>query len=196
MKIKNFLILIGPPGSGKGTQGKLLAPILDYNYLSLGQTLREISRRKHDERANQIKKLINKGMIIPDEMINNIVLETIKNLPREEGVILDGFPRDIEQVSILDEAIAKFNVDRVKAIFIDVPKIKLLQRLKLRQDARADDDPEVIETRFKEYDKKTHPILDYFDKQHKLLKVNGDQTVEEVHADILKKLDHGHKIRI
>jgi adenylate kinase len=195
MKIKNFLILVGPPGSGKGTQGKLLAPILGYNYLSLGQTLREYAKRK-DANAKQIKKLINSGMIVPDEMISGVLHDAVKALPKAQGLILDGFPRDIDQVKILDEAIAKYKVERVKAAFIDVPKHKLIQRLKQRKDSRADDNPEVIDTRFREYDEKTHPLVDYFDRQHKLIKIHGDQEVEQVHAEILRKLDHGHKVRI
>ncbi|MBX4187610.1 MAG: nucleoside monophosphate kinase [Candidatus Doudnabacteria bacterium] len=195
MKIKNFLILIGPPGSGKGTQGKLLAPILNYNYLSLGQTLRDYAKGKEDE-AKQVKKLINAGKIIPDAMISVISHSAIKILPKAEGLILDGFPRDIDQTNILDELISKYKVERVKAVFIDVPKAKVLERLLHRKDSRTDDNAEVIETRFKEYDEKTHPILEYFDRQHKLIKIHGDQSIEQVHAEILKKLEHGHKIRI
>ncbi len=195
MKIKNFLILIGPPGSGKGTQGKLLAPILNYNYLSLGQTLREVSKAK-DERAKDIKKFIDKGHIIPDDWIRKIFHDKLKSLPKAEGLVLDGFPRDIHQIKILDEGISKYKVDRVKAIYIDVPKSHVLQRLLKRADSRADDNPEVIDIRFKEYDEKTYPLLDYFDRQHCLIRINGDQSIEKVHADILKKLDHGHQVRI
>jgi adenylate kinase len=188
MKIKNILILIGPPGSGKGTQGKLLAPILKYNYLSMGATLRQQAKSNKD-----IKKLIDKGLIIPDNMIKKIFFETLKALPKAEGVILDGFPRDINQVSILDETISKYKVEKVKAIFIDVPKSKILARLKKRGsiESRKDDNPEVIETRFQEYDEKTYPLVHYFEKQHHLIKVHGDQTVENVHTEIMRRLSHG-----
>jgi adenylate kinase len=192
MKIKNFLILIGPPGSGKGTQGKLLGPILNYNYLSLGATLRAFAKNKTAE-AKEIKKMIDTGIIIPDEKIRKIFNDTVKNLPKADGLILDGFPRDIDQITILDEAIEKYSVNKVKAIFIDVPKIKVLSRLSKRGvlESRKDDDPNVIETRFKEYDHKTHPLVAYFEKHHRLIHINGDQTVEQVHAEIIKKLTHG-----
>ncbi|HYC79689.1 MAG TPA: nucleoside monophosphate kinase [Candidatus Binatia bacterium] len=196
MKIKNLLILIGPPGSGKGTQGKLLSPILEFNYLSLGQTLRQYAKQKTPE-AKEIKKLINAGHIIPDATIKRIFFEAIKTLPKAKGLILDGFPRDIDQVNILDEAIGKYKVHRLKAIFIDVPKVKVLQRLQKREDteSRADDNPEVIETRFQEYDEKTYPLVKYFEKQHRLIRIHGDQTIENVHAEIVRKLAHG-EIRI
>jgi adenylate kinase len=188
MKIKNVLILIGPPGSGKGTQGKLLAPILKYNYLSMGSTLRE--KAKSDE---EIKKTIDAGHIIPDTMIRKIFFDSIKALPKAAGVILDGFPRDIDQTNILDELISKHKVDKVRAIFIDVPKSAVLERLKKREgtEGRKDDDPEIIHTRFQEYDRKTHPLIEYFQKHHYLIHINGDQAIEKVHADILKRLTHG-----
>jgi adenylate kinase len=196
MQIKNLLILIGPPGSGKGTQGKLLAPILGYNYLSLGAKLRDYTKEKTPE-AKEIKKLINKGHIIPDERIRKFLHAAIRSMPKAKGLILDGFPRDIDQVNILDEMVVKNGVSKIKAFFIDVPKIKVLSRLQKRKgkEARGDDTPEVIETRFQEYDEKTHPLLDYFHKQHRLVHINGDQSIENVHAEILRKLNHA-QIRI
>jgi adenylate kinase len=196
MKIKNLLILIGPPGSGKGTQGKLLAPILEYNYLSLGQTLRQYSAGDSPHAA-EIKKIIDSGLIIPDAAIKKIFFDAVKILPKAKGLILDGFPRDIDQVNILDEAILKYKIEKVKAIFIDVPKNNIMQRLLKREgiEARSYDNPEVIETRFREYDEKTYPMVKYFEQQHRLIRINGDQTVENVHAEIIRKLAHG-QIRI
>lgn len=192
MKIKNFLLLIGPPGSGKGTQGKLLAPILNYNYLSMGSTLRKYTKTSAPK-AKEIKKLIDAGHIIPDDMIREIFHETIKVLPKSDGLILDGFPRDIHQVNILDESLKKYQVDKVKAIFLDVPKMNVIKRLaeRAKEQDRADDNPEVIHTRFEEYHDKTFPLVEYFENHHWLSKVNGDQDIEHVHAEILKKLTHG-----
>jgi adenylate kinase len=191
MKIKNILILIGPPGSGKGTQGKLLAPVLGYNYLSMGSTLRSYATA-NTPAAKEVKELIDAGRIIPDTMIKKIFNDAVKSLPQSEGLILDGFPRDIDQVHILDEAFAKYGTQKVKVLFIDVPKAHVIARLTKREgiESRADDDPQVIETRFEEYDRKTHPLLEYFQKQHRLVHINGDQAIEKVHAEILKALSH------
>lgn len=191
MKIKNLLLLIGPPGSGKGTQGKLLAPILNYNYLSMGSTLRKYTKLK-TPKAKAIKELIDVGHIIPDNLIHAIFHETVKALPKADGLILDGFPRDIHQVNILDEAIRLYKVDKVKAIFIDVPKMSVMNRLVIRAQVqdRADDNAEVIHTRFEEYNEKTFPLVRYFEQHHWLTKVNGDQSIEKVHAEILSKLNH------
>lgn len=191
-KIKNILILIGPPGSGKGTQGKLLAPILNYNYLSMGSTLRGYAKGTTST-AKEVKTMIDAGHIIPDHVIRKIFNDTLKALPPSEGLILDGFPRDIGQVNILDEAFAKYGTQKVKVLFIDVPKAHVMARLTKREgiESRADDDPKVIETRFEEYDRKTHPLIEYFEKQHRLVHINGDQTIEKVHADILRTISHG-----
>lgn len=192
MKIQNFLLLIGPPGSGKGTQGKLLAPILNYNYLSMGSTLRSFAKLKNPK-AKEIKKLIDGGHIISDKLFQPIFYKTMDALPKAEGVILDGFPRDIHQVGVLDDAIKKYHVGKVKAIFLDVPKISVIKRLKERakEEGRADDDPEAIHVRFEEYHEKTFPLVEYFEKHHWLTRIDGDQSIEKVHADILKKLSHG-----
>jgi adenylate kinase len=192
MKIQNILILIGPPGSGKGTQGKLLVPILKYNYLSMGATLREHAKGKAPV-DKKIKDIIDAGHIIPDTMIRKIFHDAVKALPKANGLILDGFPRDIGQVSILDEAFAKYGTEKVKVLFIDVPKAHVMARLRKREgiESRADDDPQVVETRFEEYDRKTYPLIEYFEKQHRLVHINGDQNIENVHAEILRKLSHG-----
>lgn len=191
MIIKNVLVLIGPPGSGKGTQGKMLAAKLNYNYLSMGQAIREYTKTK-TERAQEIKKIIDGGHFIPNEWIRELFFEKIKALPKAAGLILDGFPRDFHQSPILDEMIEKYHVDGVRAIFIDVPKIKIIERLKIREttEARADDDPNVIETRFHEYDEKTFPLVSYFEHKHKLISINGDQSVEKVQEEILRKLSY------
>lgn len=192
MKIKNLILLIGPPGSGKGTQGQLLAPLLGYNYLSMGQTLRNITKQDTPQ-AQQIKTLIDAGHIIPDDMIRDIFHSTVQALPPAEGLILDGFPRDVHQVNILNELLNAHQVENVRAVFIDVPKIKVIDRIKQRArlENRADDDPEIIHTRFLEYDEKTHPLVDYFERHHWLARVDGDQPIEKVHEVIMRKLGHG-----
>lgn len=187
-EIKNIIILLGPPGCGKGTQGKMLAPLLSYNYFSMGSTLRAYVGLK-EKLSKQVKEVIEKGIIIPDDWIREIILEQFEKLPSADGLVLDGFPRDIHQVHVLDEIIVQFKVNRVKVLYIDVPKFKLLSRLGRREgiESRVDDDPVVIERRFEEYELKTSPLVSYFEKQHRLIRINGDQTIEQVHEEIKRK---------
>ena len=181
-------LLFGYPGSGKGTQGKLLAPILNYAYLSMGQFLREYS--KHDNAlARKIKDTIDGGHMIDQETFLEILDEVKVLISHSPGVIFDGFPRRMDQVPILEQIIKENNNPDVKAILIDVPKEKLLERITQRgKEGRADDSPEVIETRFKQYGEKSAPINDYFAQKGLLITINGDQPVEAVHQEILNKL--------
>src|SRR4051812_13903628 len=184
MEIKNILVILGPPGSGKGTQGKLLAPILNYEYVSMGQVLRNYVQ-KGNELGAKVKTMIDAGQIIPDEWIRVIFHEVLLELPENtHGVILDGLPRDMSQEPILEEGCKQYGVENIKVVFIEVPEEKLRERLKLRGEDgsnRADDNPVVFDTRFAEYKNKTYPLKEFFEKRNQLVLINGDQSIEDTH---------------
>jgi len=187
---KKFIIMLGPPGSGKGTQGKLLAKVINFAYFSMGAVLRDYSRGDSEE-AKFIKETIDGGRIIPDDLIKQIFEGQLKKYSDSEGIIIDGFPRDIAQVDILNDNIKKYNAS-TRVIFLDVPKEKLLERINERNaqavEKRADDDPNLLHTRFEEYLQKTLPLVDYFQKAGILFRVEGNHPIEEVHQNILKQL--------
>ena len=187
MNIRNVIVMLGPPGSGKGTQGKLLANVLNYNYLSMGQYLRQYAQ-KNTELARKIKKAIDAGKIIPDDWIKKIFLKAVKNFHKSEGVILDGFPRDINQEPILDNFMVKRETCQLKVIFLNVYLKDLLKRIGKRTGKRADDNPSVIKTRFKEYKKKTLPLKKYYKNKGVLLEIDGNHPIKEVHRRIVQKL--------
>lgn len=187
--LQHILIVLGPPGSGKGTQGKMLALILNYSYLSMGQYLRAYALRDTDL-AKRIKQSIDSGHIISDELFDQVFPEVKSTIRNSNGIIFDGFPRDEAQVPILENLISELNVKDIKVVFLDVPKEKLLSRLHKREKSedRADDSPEVIGTRFDEYMHKSLPVIEYFEKKGWLIRVNGDQSIEATHDEIVKKL--------
>ena len=191
MVIENVIIVLGPPGSGKGTQGKLLAPILNYNYLSMGQYLRQYSQRDSDL-ARQVKETIDSGRIIKDTWMLEIFAEAISSLPQASGIILDGFPRDLGQTPILEKFLADHQTKSVKVLFLEVTKDDLVKRIGQREkensEKRADDDPSIIHTRFEEYEKKTFPLRKYFEDRGELIVINGNQPIEDTHREILRKL--------
>jgi adenylate kinase len=191
MKIQNVIVILGPPGSGKGTQGKMLAAFLNYNYLSMGQYLRQYTT-KDTELAKKIKETIDSGLIIRDEWMVQIFREAIDSLPQAKGIVLDGFPRDIGQAPILEEFMRMHETKSLKVLFLDVDKEDLIKRIGQREKSavvtRADDDPKIISTRFEEYKNKTFPLKKYFEDKGILIAINGNQSIEETHDEILKKL--------
>lgn len=192
MIIKNVLVVLGPPGSGKGTQGKTLAPIFNYNYLSMGQYLREYTKRD-TELARKIKETIDGGHIIPDAWMENIFPEAIHSFSQSNGIILDGFPRDLGQTPIFEKFLVDYSVKTIKVIFLEVAKEDLIKRIGQREsqggENRADDEPEIIATRFEEYQTKTFPLRKYFEEKGILIPINGNQPIECTHAEILRKLE-------
>lgn len=199
------LILIGPQGSGKGTQGKLLQHEYGWLPISSGDLIR--ARIKNDPSFDE-KYGISKGNLLPDDIITQMIKERIKEKDCEKGYILDGFPRKIKQAEVLDTMI---KVDY--ALLIDVPDKESIKRLSARWQCkgcnkiyglneappkvcpcggevyqREDDKPAAIKKRLELYHKETEPILGYYEKQGKLLKVNGKGTVEEVFEKIKKVL--------
>ncbi|MBI2356292.1 MAG: nucleoside monophosphate kinase [Candidatus Doudnabacteria bacterium] len=187
MQVKNIIVIMGPPGSGKGTQSKLLGEKLGYTYFSTGALLREIAKQ-HTPLGKEIASYIHRGIIIPDEMMTEIFRQKIGLMNSIEGLILDGFPRTVGQVKILGGLFKELGNPKVRALFLEVDKQKLLDRVIKRGEGRADDDPSVIEKRFEEYINKTAPVKDHYEKLGELVQINGDRPIEEVHSEIINKL--------
>ncbi|MBI2607770.1 MAG: nucleoside monophosphate kinase [Candidatus Doudnabacteria bacterium] len=193
MKLKKIILLMGAPGSGKGTQSKLLSKVLGFGYFSTGELSREYA--KQDNRlGREIKVIVDKGVILPIDIIRQIFVKKLESLTSEEGLILDGYPRTLDQVELLNELMSKYTVMDIVVLFLNVDRDQLHKRLSKRIEGegahgrRADDDPKIIMTRFDEYQKKTAPVKDYYQKNGKLIIINGDQPIEAVHQEILEKL--------
>jgi adenylate kinase len=187
MLLQNIIVILGPPGSGKGTQGKLLSDALHYDYFSMGQFLREYASRG-TAMAAKIKQVVDSGRIIPNEWITDIFLEKMNSLPDATGVVIDGFPRDVEQAPILNDFIQKHGIKSLKVIFMQVPEAELVSRILSRNANREDDTPQVLHIRFAEYENKTYPLKEYYENMGVLVAIDGSHTIEEVQQAILNKL--------
>ena len=181
---------MGLAGSGKGTQSKLLAELLGCAYFSMGEVLREYAK-KDDELGRRTKSLIDQGIIVTEEIIKQVFTKKLEGL-REEGLIIDGFPRTLYQAKLLEELMQEHGINDLQAIFLDVDQEKLMKRILKRAQGqsqhRADDNPEGIKKRFKEYEDKTAEAQKYLEEKGLLRRINGDQSVEQVHEDIKKEL--------
>jgi len=201
------IVLVGKPGAGKGTQGELLSKKLKIPIISMGEILRKLER-KNTKIGKIIKKYIDKGVLLPDEIATEIVKKKIRN---KKDFILDGHPRDLNQAVEL-EKFTKIDY----AINIDVPNEIIIKRLSARRECscgmtynlitnppkkdmvcdvcgrklyrRKDDEPKVIKKRIKIYEKETKPLLDFYKKKGILINVNGNLPIEKTFAQIIKKL--------
>jgi adenylate kinase len=188
-KILN-IILMGPPACGKGTQAKLLLKkYKNYFYISTGQLFRKLVKEK-THTGEKIKETLEKGGLIFDDLATTLwMYEIAFNVKKNQGIIADGFPRRIQEAKDLDEFL-KF-LDRkknTKFFLIEISEKEACKRLKIGKRGRADDEIGDIKRRFRLYRKRTIPALNYFKKQGFLIKINGEQTRENVFKDILKAI--------
>ena len=201
------LILLGPPGSGKGTQGERLQQDLELPYYATGDILRA-AVREGTEIGEQAKEYMDRGDFVPDDVIVGVIAEKIDQKEAEDGFILDGFPRTQPQAEALGEKLSELRRGVSAVLLIDVSDEEVIRRLGGRRTCpnghifhvdfdppeqedvcdvcgeqlaiRDDDKPEVIRKRLDLYHEKTEPLIDYYETRGLLNRVDGDQPPEEV----------------
>ena len=181
--MKKHLLFLGPPGAGKGTQAALLSAATSYLHLSTGELLRkEIDQGT--TLGNQVKDIINKGELVSDQLVLEIVK---KNLKMDyKGWILDGYPRNLSQVKSLNDILENIKKPLEIVFYLDIPEEVLIKRLLLR--GRKDDNEETIKTRLKIYKETTEPLIDYYEKLSQLEYINANRDLKTISADIKQKM--------
>jgi len=184
------IALFGPPGAGKGTQARNLAEKYNLTYISTGDILR------HEVAIGsllglQAKSVIEEGGLVSDEIIVQIIENSIDMHPDSNGILFDGFPRTYAQAYILDGLLINMNTKLSCLLSLEVPKEELIKRMisRAENENRADDRKEIIENRLREYDNKTVPVIDYYKEQGKFYPINGTGTVEEVFERLTDKIE-------
>ncbi|MBW3569453.1 nucleoside monophosphate kinase [Candidatus Parcubacteria bacterium] len=171
---------MGQPGSGKGTQGEMLAHKLGYDYFSTGQYLRNYMTEKR-------KQEILVGKLIDDSEMIEIIKTFLSQTKDQNRTILDGFPRTLRQANWLMNNQKKLKIKIEGIIFLDVGEEALIKRLLAR--ARPDDTLQAIKQRFREYTASTAPVIEYFRKQKiKVYAIDGDKSMEQVQQDISEQI--------
>jgi adenylate kinase len=202
------LVLLGPPGSGKGTQGERLQADFRLPYYATGDILRAAVR---DETAlgRKAKQYMDRGDLVPDDVIIGVIAERVESKEASDGFILDGFPRTRRQAEALDEEMKRLGRELTASILIEVPEEEVVRRLGGRRTCvkeghifhiefdppknedvcdicgsrlvvRDDDKPEVIRHRLQQYHDKTEPLVDYYDQRGILKRVDGSPSPDEV----------------
>ena len=176
------LVLFGPPGAGKGTQSNLLIEKYNLVHLSTGDLLRgEIAAGS--ELGMKAKTLMDKGDLVPDEVVIGMISSKLDNNPTANGLIFDGFPRTVAQATALDNLLVKKETTIAAMLSLKVEDDELIKRLLERgkNSGRADDqNEEIIANRINEYNNKTAPLKDFYSAQNKLTEIEGIGTIEEI----------------
>ena len=211
------IILIGAQGSGKGTQAELLVQQLQLFHLASGDLFRT-EMAEETELGLKARAFIDRGELVPDEITISMVLNCIKRLPRMQGVLLDGFPRTIPQAQALDRGLRTIEQKIDLAVYLDVPRAELLDRLSGRYICqahqhvynvttkpsrvsgicdidgsalyqRSDDTGDAIRKRLDIFFAETIQLLDYYDDQHKFAQINGNQDIYQVQDALRQTLE-------
>jgi adenylate kinase len=175
------IVFLGPPGSGKGTQAKLLSERLGIPAVSTGDILREAVRQK-TPLGLKAQAIMERGDLVPDELIVSLMRERMGRPDARGGFILDGFPRTLEQASALETMLAG-NGDALSAVLnFSVPEKLLVERMlgRAAAEGRADDRPETIAERLRVYREKTEPLVDFYRRRDLLVDVDGVGSVREI----------------
>lgn len=204
------IVLLGGPGAGKGTQAQRLVAEYGVAHISTGDLLRA-AIKNGTELGMQAKSYMDKGQLVPDELVVNLVKERLADDDAQKGFILDGFPRNTAQAVVLDSELKDMGLALDAAVLVDVDPDVIVKRLSSRRTCkncgytapagvdvcprcggemyqRDDDKPETIQHRLDVYQTQTAPLIEYY-KGHGLLKtVNGEQAVDDVYKDMREQL--------
>ena len=190
-----IIILLGPPGSGKGTQANFIQNKLSIPHLSTGDILRQ-SVKNETDLGNKVKNIMSRGELVSDDLVLNVIKERVSENDCDQGFILDGYPRNIIQAKSLNIVLKDIdrNIDRI--LFLDVDFSILQSRIEARskennEEKRVDDTSEVLIKRLEEYKAQTEPLSEYYRNNKKFKKINGMKSISEVSLDIENFLDNG-----
>ncbi len=211
-----YIIVLGAPGAGKGTQANILSQEMNFPHIASGDLFRQALEEK-TEVGLLAKSYMDKGKLVPDDVAIKMILERINQPDCTSGCILDGFPRTLHQAEILDKAFGEQGKAIDKALYIEVPNEKLVKRISGRRLCRvcqtpyhiissppkspgkcdkcggelyqrSDDKEKTVKERLSIFFAQTVPILDYYKKQNKLIKIKGDFGIQEVARAIISAL--------
>ncbi len=185
----NF-ILFGPPGSGKGTQSIKIAEKYNLAHISTGDIFRKNIREK-TELGLKVQSIIEKGELVPDELLIDILDDAMNQFTGKKGFVFDGFPRTTQQAKDLDVLLQNKNDEVSLVLALEVNDDEIIQRLLKRAEleGRKDDTKDVIENRINIYNSQTQPLIDFYKDKNKFSSVNGIGNIDEIFSSICEVID-------
>lgn len=182
-----YLVLLGAPGAGKGTQARMLGEKLGLPHVATGDLFRH--NLKHETELGKLaRSYMDRGALVPDEVTIAMVRDRLSQPDCAFGAIMDGFPRNLVQADAFEVMLAEFGCAIRAVLFIHVGQSELVNRLLKRAEleGRADDNEETIRTRMQVYAEQTRPLLDYYRNKGLLVQIDGEQSIEEVFQNLLE----------
>ncbi len=179
------IILLGAPGSGKGTQATMLRDRMNLVHISTGDLLRA-ARAAGTPLGLKAKEVMDRGELVSDDIVLSMLEERLHQPDAQDGVIFDGYPRNVAQADALTCMLAKMAMPLRAVVLLDVSHAVLLNRLaeRAKKEGRADDTPEVIANRLKIYHDQTEPVVGYYQQRGLLSKIAGEGSMEDIYAQI------------
>jgi adenylate kinase len=183
------VLVLGPQGSGKGTQAKRIAHTHDLPHVSTGEMFRALDDAT--PLGREVNEIMDRGDLVPDEITIRMIRERLSQDDARRGFILDGFPRNLAQAQALDEMLDEIGRSLDVIFFFDLDDKTAKDRAlgRARQEGRTDDTPELIERRLALYHEQTEPVVEYYRTTGKLVPVHANGSIEDVSAEIQKALE-------
>ena len=179
------VFVIGGPGSGKGTQCTKIKDEFNYNHMSTGDILRNVVKNKQGSTWQALEEDMKEGRLIPsDKLISYVKLGIVAS--KNKKILLDGFPRNKENIDEWNKQM-KDVADVVAVVYFEVPDEIMKQRLLGRNEGRADDNEETIAKRLETFNAETKPVIDTYEQEGKLIKIDATKSVDDVFADVKNK---------
>ncbi len=184
------LVIFGPPGSGKGTQSLKIAEKYNFAHISTGDIFRQEIKNK-TELGLKVQGIIEKGELVPDELLCELLEDAMKKLKGKDGFIFDGFPRTCQQAKDLDILLDKTKECVSLVLALEVNEEEVIQRLlkRAQEQGRKDDTEDVIRNRMKVYHDQTTPLIEYYTRQDKYTPLHGVGSIDDIFKNICEVID-------